>query len=727
MQPIVRRAVLAALVVATFHLSPSATRADDPPAPVVDVTLRSGAVLHGEVNQERSMREWRGIPYAEPPVGALRWMPPVPRTLTGDIDATRFGHRCTQPGDPESQEDCLYLNVSAPLDSKEGDDLAVIVDIHGGANAFGSAREDTGGWVKHDVIVVTLNYRLGALGVFAHPALTAAGTGATNFALRDQITALTWVRDNISSFGGDPGKVTISGFSTGGGYVITLQAVPRAADLFVRAIPSSFFVNMVTNQWRHLADHEQSGIALAQIFGCPSDEQPDVMDCMRDRPADELAAVWWDIGAGGDAGIVDGDWLPRPVIEYLADNPSVPTLIGHAREEAFGDWIFDPATPDPMSPGEYTRWSNDITLSSIAARFRKFYTADGYGTLRTALLYFWTDFVNTCPTRRVALAVADRAPTYRYMSTHILENEPYFHYARAAHGSDVTLIYDELWYPQTPAEAALSGQMTAYFTNFAKTGDPNGPGLPAWSPFTRDAESYMEFADTSIPRTGGYHAEQCPIVDGAPLFPVCGSLCKWFTHKNMPAPLQKLFGFFKLPVCHGGETVEILGRHLDDHLEHGDEYGACIVPASLPGRIEAEDYAYGGEGVAYHDLDPGNNGGEYRIDDVDVRRKLSGGYQVGWIETGEWLEYDVVATETGVYTVTLQIASGCCGDPKIVHLEIDGAPAGEPASFDFAWSWDLLHDVVIADVPMTAGPHRLRVAFDVGPLDLDGMDVALQE
>src|SRR5262249_46065267 len=149
----------------------------------------------------------------------------------------------------------------------------------------------------------------------------------------------------------------------------------------------------------------------------------------------------------------------------------------------------------------------------------------------------------------------------------------------------------------------------------------------------------------------------------------CGALCKWFTI-SQPAALFQVFHWFKNTMCHQGKTIEVEHKDVDRHLAEGDVYGACVVPVTLPGRIEAENYAYGGEGVGYHDDSPGTNGGYYRFDDVDIR--LNGtrdGYQVGWTDPGEWLAFDIIVPETRGYTLTAHLASGCCAGPKTFHIE----------------------------------------------------------
>jgi para-nitrobenzyl esterase len=685
------------------------------------VTLIGGkAQVQGTYNPYRDTLEWKGIRYAQPPIGPLRWRPPLPIELKGLIDASEYGAPCTQPGWDASQEDCLFLNVTAPR-AVTGTPMPVIVDIHGGGNFVGAGDRDLGGWARHGVVVVAMNYRLGTLSFIGLPELTAEGGGSSsNYGIRDQIAALQWVQANIAAFGGDPGNVTISGFSAGANDTITLMASPLAKGLFKRAMPSSFFINGVTSAGNTLADAENVGIAIGNSLGCPSALQPDMLDCMRSLPAADLANAWNDINTGG-AATIDGQVLTAPVGDTLERDGSVPLLVGNAREEDGGQ-VYDPGTPDPMSRGQYTLWSNDLLGSTMGATMRPYYTEEAYGTLRWAFLYMQFDADNVCPTRRVALA--PRPVTYKYLSTHILDNDD--HLVRAAHGSDVTLIWDATWYLQTPAEAAMSHQMTRYFTNFAKKGDPNDdelPPLPRWQPYTAGVEQYLEFADTPMPRSGGYHVTECTRLGNVPIFVTCGALCKWFT-LSQPAVLFQVFHFFKLTMCHQGETIQVEHKDVDRHLAEGDVYGACIVPVTLPGRIEAENYAYGGEGIGYHDDSPGTYGGYYRFDDVDIR--LNGtrdGYQVGWTDPGEWLAFDIIVPETRGYTLTAHLASGCCAGPKTFHLEVDGVDVSGPITFEWVLDWNTIHDVVATGIPLTAGSHRLHFVWDDLPFDLDAFDL----
>ena len=155
-----------------------------------------------------------------------------------------------------------------------------------------------------------------------------------------------------------------------------------------------------------------------------------------------------------------------------------------------------------------------------------------------------------------------------------------------------------------------------------------------------------------------------------------------------------------------GRTLTVDARNFEKHLAHGDEEGTCIVVVTLPGRIEAENYRYGGEGVGYHDTSDGNNGGVYRFDDVDIRQSV-GHFQVSSIEAGEWLAYDVDVQQSGLYTVTAHVSSGCCNFPKTFHIESDGVDVGDRVDFELLDSWDTLFDVT-ESVPLVAGTHALH-------------------
>jgi len=483
---------------------------------------------------------WLGVPYALPPTGDRRWRPSVPtpsweswpeRTgADGVYRANELGSACLQPWDdgPHGSENCLFLNVFAPPGAVNA---PVFVHIHGGANFFGWGEDDGGGFTRHGVVVVTMNYRLGMMGLLAHPALTREGGGtSSNYHSWDQIRALEWVRDNIASFGGDPNNVTLGGFSAGAGDTLALIASPVARGLFKRATPHAVGDDWVTGEgWHSLALREWMGERVAARLGCGSDV-PDVAACLRALPAETIVEEW----GGSDWGpTVDGVILPRPAGEQIAVNGgTVPLLMGFNREETAS--FIGGDTPDPMSWNQFVLFTNDLKPARIANQARPLYPASDYESLRWAYLIMATDSVHGCPTRRVVRATQNT--TYRYLHTHVLENYEFAQEARAYHGAE----YDLLWWADymdlTDDERDLSDRMRRYWTNFMKTGDPNGPGLATWPKYDPTNER-MLITDTPIRETAAYHAEQCAVLDQSPVFPSCNTaLCRQFMAKINGTP-----------------------------------------------------------------------------------------------------------------------------------------------------------------------------------------------
>jgi len=494
------------------------------------VQTKSGSVRgvnSGTVNQ------WRGIPYAAPPLGNLRWKPPIsPAPWAGVRDGSAFGSHCIQLDTDTTtlgSEDCLYLNVSVPVSLAGSSRLPVMVHLHGGSNTFGWGYEDTHVFTDLGVIVVTLNYRLGALGWIAHPALTAEGGGSSsNYGLRDEIAALQWVQDNIAAFGGDPANVTLFGFSAGAFDAAALMVSPLAQGLFNRVAlqPEAFWP--LIGAGLQLSDIEQYGEFLAQAVGCGS--ASDVLACLRATPADQIVFAF---GFSEIDPVTDGKALPQPVIELMQETGgTVPLLLGSGREE-WGFQVYDPDnTPNPMSWDLYVLFSNSLVGETYGAKARILYPTSSYDSVFWTYVQLGSDAIYTCPVRRLALA--NHRPTYRFLSTHVMENDPTLAQGKAWHNTEDVLLWGATnldanlgsAYTETTPEQALSLRMERYWTNFAKTGDPNDSGLPTWPNYEPVRTKLLVLDDVTYSVAGDFHAAQCDYLDGINLFPKCDVICR---------------------------------------------------------------------------------------------------------------------------------------------------------------------------------------------------------
>ena len=498
--------VLVVLLAAAPGAADAAVVAHPPSGPVSGVTV--GA-----------MDAWRGIPYARPAVGSLRFRGPQPMPKwTAVRSATTFGSACLQGFDQElyGSEDCLYLNVFAPADLRRNSRLPVMVHVHGGSNFFGQAEQDPSNLVPRGVIVVTFNYRLGVLGWLGHRTLTAeAGTPSGEYALLDQLQALRWVHDNIAAFGGDPANVTLFGFSAGSFDAAALAASPPTRGLIARAAIQGIHFQAMDSLPISVA--ERMGDEVASAVGC--DRAADVPSCLRGAPVASLIA-----GYGGDTYVAPrfgGQVLARPLAEQVAASRSqVPLLIGFGREEdlAFEDPLIG---VDEIGPDAFDRFVEDLVDKKYAPRIERLYPYADYGSYKWAFVTMETDAARGCPSRRYANAV--RAPVYRYLFTHAYANDPGLAALRTIHGfGENAFLWDYLpddAYLPTDGERRLTDQLGAYWTNFAKTGDPNGPGLPAWPRYTQPAEPILQFEDP-IGTISRYHVDQCAFIDKLPgLFP----------------------------------------------------------------------------------------------------------------------------------------------------------------------------------------------------------------
>lgn len=446
--------------------------------------------------RQNGIRIFRAIPYAQPPVGDLRFAPPQPPATHSDTLrlSDSFGNSCPQSdlttGAAVGEEDCLYLNVYAPADAA---DLPVMVWIHGGAFVFGngSGEYDPTRLVEQDVIVVTLNYRLGNLGFLAHPALE---SDAGNFALMDQQLAMRWVKDNIKAFGGDPANITLFGESAGGHSVMSHIVSPRAADadLFQRAIVQS---GSYAPFQMPKATAQAIGIGVANGLGC--NEPTTAADCLRALPVSALLAAQ----GSQSIPVVDAssDLLPKSIQQALTDgefNDTLDIMIGSnqnegtlfvALDEVGGDPIDDEAEYRDRVAAFFQPYQASIPFDDdqIATDYLNFY--DGSTSLYSeALSGIWTDFMFACNAYSQATTFAgasmntfqywfrdEDAPwtlvpplavTFPLGATHAGEI-PYVLYAQSLMEQRYTGDLNDL--------SSLSGEMVDYWTQFAKDGNPS--------------------------------------------------------------------------------------------------------------------------------------------------------------------------------------------------------------------------------------------------------------
>jgi len=454
--------------------------------------------VHGKTVS--GVEQFLGVPFAAPPVGRLRWRPPAAvSSWTGVREATRPGPQCAQtyglPLTTNTNEDCLYLNVYVP--SGGAASKPVMVWIHGGAYAFGAGDQyDPTELAKAgDVVVVTINYRLGPFGFLAHPALSAeaADHSSGDYGLMDQQAALRWVQRNAPAFGGDPRSVTIFGESAGAGSVCAQVASPWTAGMFARAIAESG----CTLPSPALPDAERHGVEFATALGCGGGDVG-VAACLRSRSAAALLA-----SSGINVTKPDLDWapavggsiLPRPVQVAFeqGDYQRVPVLAGTNHDEG----TFFVAAQYLLGLG-VASWNYDQLIartygSRFVARVLARYPLTDYPGAAQALAAVITDSMFACPAYAFGRALAKTTSTYVYefddpaaaMAIPLPTTFP----TRAAHTSELAYVFGrtvalKLTPLFSPAQYALSRTMMGYWTSFARSGTPNTAGAAWWAPVT---------------------------------------------------------------------------------------------------------------------------------------------------------------------------------------------------------------------------------------------------
>src|ERR1017187_9354176 len=447
------------------------------------VKTASGPVS-GAPGKNPAVQVYKGIPYAAPPVGDLRWKEPQPAPAWKEVrQAAEFGAECMQTPYAENSpyynaprstsEDCLTLNVWTAAKARS-DKRPVMVWIHGGAFTRGSGSTPTYDGERlaaKGVVLVTINYRLGVFGFLAHPELSKESPHhvSGNYALLDQIAALKWVKANIAAFGGDPGRVTIFGESAGSWAVNLLMATPLAKGLIHRVIGES---GANFNRRLTLADAEKSGASFAERQGAKS------LADLRAKSAEDL------LKAGGQFGVnIDGWFLPRSVTDIFAlgQQNDVPLLAGYNQDEAT-------SLTQPLSGGAQAFIAQSRTrYGKMADDFLK---VDPAGSDSEAAESYNQAFRDTTFGWEMRTWVRQQSTTgkskaYLYFFTRNPPGPAAARY-RAYHASEIAYVFGTLLPPRPweDADRALSDKMSSYWVNFAATGDPNGKGLPLWPAYS---------------------------------------------------------------------------------------------------------------------------------------------------------------------------------------------------------------------------------------------------
>jgi len=454
------------------------------------VKVESGIV---EGKPEGTVNAFLGIPYAAPPVGDLRWRPPAPPAKwTGVRPATEFGPRCMQGRiysdmvfrDSGPSEDCLSVNVWAPDDAKR---LPVMVWIYGGgflAGGTSEPRQDGQNLAKQGVVVVSMNYRLGVFGFFTHPELVAESDkkAAGNYGLLDQTAALQWVQRNIATFGGDPGNVTIFGESAGSFSVSAQMASPLGRGLFHKAIGESgaaFYSHDLpfkTLKERELADAKfaESTLGLKALVALRAVSADKLLEAsLKEEDGKRVFDFRPD---------VDGYFLPESIPAIFAHGAQndVPLLAGWNRDEEH----FSVGKEKP--PAASARETAEKEFGARASEFLKVYPASSEAEAVRSLTDFAGDrFIAFSTWKWIeAQKTSGKQAVYRYrfdLSLPSAENKP--EGLGAYHSAEIEYVFGQLDSKALPFRAEdrkLSEQMQKYWSNFARSGDPNGPGLPKW-------------------------------------------------------------------------------------------------------------------------------------------------------------------------------------------------------------------------------------------------------
>ena len=518
---------IALLVFCAASFAAAQTQTNSRPLVTIDSGTLEGAHFGAAANEVMFL----GIPYATPPTGERRWAPPQPvEKWQGTRKANAYGAACPQVDDPwtealakeivqafepyfsyRTDEDCLYLNVfttNLPGDRPAAKNLPVMFWIHGGGNVSGASQVDAMGaaLARKGVVLVSTNFRLGALGFLAHPALTAESPhhASGNYGLLDQIASLEWVRRNIESFGGDSSNVTIFGGSNGAVNVCYLMASPLARGLFHRAIlesnTCSDFISpslkTPSNYWEGSGTSEDIGLELMHDLGIP--DGPDALTKLRAKSVKEILdasnrdpAVHWGLGT------VDGWVLTEQPATALVQGrlTKVPVIVGSNSDEATVT-VEDDLRAAPTLASYKAYLKSEFENDTDADELFRMYPAATDADARSAFIRFDTDYNFGFAVHRLALNAARGGQKAWFYYFTYPGRSKYYAGLGACHEIELTFLTGwfrpSQWGEPNDEDKNLADVMTGYWTQFAKTGDPNGTGLPPWPVYDPKTDMVQE-------------------------------------------------------------------------------------------------------------------------------------------------------------------------------------------------------------------------------------------
>jgi para-nitrobenzyl esterase len=506
-----RRAIATAAAIVLLTIVPVAARTMDRPKAEISDGPIQGFFTHG-------VAEFLGIPYAAPPVGGLRWQPPQPAVKWNETLLTvAFGNSCVQNqagkfARPSITEDCLYLNVFTPRNyASKAEARPVLVWFYGGGLVAGETNDYDGSKLarKGDAVIVTVNYRVGTLGFFAHPALDHEGHDVGNYGLMDEQFALKWVQANIAKFGGDPHNVTIFGQSGGATAVMANLVSPTAAGLFQKIINESGTHVIATP----LADAEKIGERFAAKAGCTTN----VAACLRALSPAAIVAL---AAPTPSYFIQDGKIITQAPYESFARGQfnRVPILTGLvADEQAFFMPELQGGPRTPLSAAGFNQFAasygKDWTNAILAAYPLSSYPSPSLAEIAVA------QGSKACTARRFDQLWSQYVPVYAYQFDD--ETAPSYlpeasYPTRAFHTAELLYLFPLFHGGQgrphllDAAQEQLSDQLVLWWTNFARSGDPDGGAEPLWEKYSSAHDNVLMITQTSSHETAGYGAQTYP-------------------------------------------------------------------------------------------------------------------------------------------------------------------------------------------------------------------------